>query len=196
MVHAPLVATAALIPLFGFPLLYLPAHIVWLELIIHPTALLVFQQLPSSDDLEVVDRRSKLRFFDWKEWAVIGLVGALITFLIMLGYEFSLGADQDVVHARSMAMVALIIGSATVTAALSGLHSRGAVIAVAATIGSAVIVVQLLPLAELLHMSPLHLGDWLIAALGGLFAGSFAGLIPFMQREQRRCPIVSGGARR
>ena len=195
MIHAPLVATAALVPLSGFPLLYLPVHIVWLELIIHPTALLVFQQLPSSDDLEVVDRRSKLRFFDWKEWAVIGLVGGLVTFLIMLGYYYSLGADQNVVHARSMAMVALVIGSATVTSALSGLRSRSAVIAVAATIGSAVIVVQLLPLAELLHMSPLHLTDWLISALGGLFAGSFAVLIPFMQRGQRRRPIVSGGTR-
>ena len=126
---------------------------------------------------------------------MIGLVGGLVTFLIMLGYDYSLGTDQNVVHARSMAMVALIIGSATVTSALSGLRSRSAVIAVAATIGSAVIVVQLLPLAELLHMSPLHLTDWLISALGGLFAGSFAVLIPFMQRGQRRRPIVSGGTR-
>ena len=36
MVHIPLVITAALIPFAGFPLLYLPAHIVWLELIITP----------------------------------------------------------------------------------------------------------------------------------------------------------------
>jgi len=183
MIHAPLVATAALIPLSGFPLLYLPVHIVWLELIIHPTALLVFQQLPSSDDLEVVKRRSKIRFFDTKEWAVIGLVGALITFLIMLGYHYSLGIEQDVGHARSMAMVALVIASATVTAALSGLRSRSAFIIVILTVGSAVILVQLLPFADLLHMSPLHLVDWFIAALGGLFAGSFAALIPLFQRK-------------
>ena len=46
MIHLPLVVTAALIPLAGYPLLYLPIHIVWLELIIHPTALLVFQDCP------------------------------------------------------------------------------------------------------------------------------------------------------
>ena len=46
VVHIPLVVTAALIPLLGYPLLYLPIHVVWLELVIHPTALLVFQQLP------------------------------------------------------------------------------------------------------------------------------------------------------
>lgn len=177
MVHLPLVATAALIPLFGFPLLYLPAHIVWLELIIHPTALLVFQQLPSSDELDLVKRQSKLRFFDRREWAVIGLVGGLITLMVMLGYYYSLGPDNDVEHARSMAMVALIIASAVVTAGLSGLRSRSAVIAVVATVGTAVVVVQLSPIAELLHLRSLHFIDWTYAVLGGLFAGAFAVLI-------------------
>jgi len=31
MIHLPLVLTAALIPLAGFPLLYLPIHVVWLQ---------------------------------------------------------------------------------------------------------------------------------------------------------------------
>jgi Ca2+-transporting ATPase len=186
MIHGPLVATAALVPLFGYPLLYLPAHIVWLELIIHPTALLVFQQLPPSDDLELTSRQSTLRFFNWREWATLGLVGALLSALVMLGYDYSLGSDRDVPHARSMAMVALIIGGATVTAALSKLRSRGAIIASAAAIGSAIVIVQIPPLAGLMHMTPLHLTDWAIAALGGLVAGSFALLIPLMQRRVQR----------
>ena len=49
MIHMPLVVTAAIIPLAGYPLLYLPVHIVWLELIIHPSALLVFQELPPGE---------------------------------------------------------------------------------------------------------------------------------------------------
>jgi len=56
MMHMPLVAIAALVPFAGFPLLYLPMHVVWLELIIHPTALLVFQELPTSDKLDPVQR--------------------------------------------------------------------------------------------------------------------------------------------
>src|SRR5947199_315316 len=44
MIHIPLVITAAFVPFAGYPLLYLPIHIVWLELLIHPTALLVFQE--------------------------------------------------------------------------------------------------------------------------------------------------------
>jgi len=181
MIHAPLVATAALIPLFGFPLLYLPAHIVWLELIIHPTALLVFQHMVDTDDLAIVKRRSRLRFFDWKEWAVIALVGGLTTILIILGYNYSLGADLDVMHARSMAMVALIIANITLTCCLSGLRSLTALVIVSGTVFSMIFIVQFAPVASLLHMSPLHIKDWLFAALGGVFAGSFGILIPLMQ---------------
>jgi Ca2+-transporting ATPase len=178
MVHMPLVATAALIPFAGFPLLYLPMHVVWLELIIHPTALLVFQELPPSGDLDPVERNRKLRFFDWREWMLIGLIGTLVIVLIVVGYERNLGGNNDVEHARSMALVALIVASATMTAGLTRLRSRASVIAVVATIGSALILVQVPTFARLLHLSPLHADDWLIAGLGGLVVGSLAAFLP------------------
>lgn len=180
MVHMPLVATAAVVPLAGFPLLYLPIHVVWLELIIHPTALLVFQELPPSGQLKPVERNRKLRFFDWREWVLIALIGTLVIALIVLGYGRSLGSDGNVEHARAMALVALVIASATMTAGLSQLRSRVAVIAVAATLGSALALVQIPALARLLHVSPLHADDWLIAACGGLIVGSLSAFLPYL----------------
>ena len=47
MLHFPFVASALVVPLLGYPLLYLPVHIVWIEMILHPTALLVFQEMPA-----------------------------------------------------------------------------------------------------------------------------------------------------
>ena len=131
MVHMPLIVTAAFVPFAGFPLLYLPIHIVWLELIIHPVALLVFQELPSSEELETVRRNPKVQFFDWLEWSLMAIVGALVTIVIVVGYARSLGIDNNVEHARTMALVALIVASATITAGLSRLRSRNAIIAVA-----------------------------------------------------------------
>ena len=180
MVHMPLVVTAAFIPLAGFPLLYLPVHIVWLELIIHPTALLVFQQLPSSYELRTVPRPMQLRFFSWKEWSIIGMVGAIITLVIVLGYARSLGVGQDVEHARTMALVALIVASATVTAGLSRLRTRTALALVAVVIGSALVLAQVPALADLLHLSPLHRDDLILAAAGGLIPGSLAAAIPYL----------------
>ena len=103
IMHMPLVAAAALVPFAGFPLLYLPMHVVWLELIIHPTALLVFQELPAaSDRLEPVDRNRKLRFFDWREWTLIASHRLTChRARSFVGYVRSLGGNHDVEHARS-----------------------------------------------------------------------------------------------
>lgn len=177
MVHLPLVVTAALIPFAGFPLLYLPVHIVWLELLIHPTALLVFQELPGSEALDRVRRDARVRFFEPREWVLIGTVGVLVTLVVALGYTRSLGGDTDVEHARTMALVALIVASATITAGLSWLRSKAAMTVVAGTVASAFILVQPPFLAQLLHLSPLHLDDWLLAAGGEVLAGALASLL-------------------
>jgi Ca2+-transporting ATPase len=182
LVHLPLVATAALIPFAGFPLLYLPIHVVWLELIIHPTALLVFQDLPPSGQIEPVVRSARLRFFDWREWSLILLTGLLVSALIVMGYIRSLGGNHDVEHARSMALVALIVASAAMTAGLTRIRSKASIIAIVATAGSAVLLVQVPLFASFLHLSPLHFDDWLIAALGGGVVGALAGLLPGLSR--------------
>jgi Ca2+-transporting ATPase len=44
--HVPIVALAIVAPLAGMPLVLLPIHFVWLELIVHPISALVFQAEP------------------------------------------------------------------------------------------------------------------------------------------------------
>lgn len=164
MLHAPLVATAALIPLLGYPLLYLPIHIVWIELIMHPTAMLVFQNFPSRDVLGPAGKRRRLRFFSPPEWFRIVLVGTMATMVILGGYIFNLGADLNVPHARSMAIMVLVIASGAITAALTRLRTRPAVLASLLPVVSGLVGTQLQPVSALLHLSPLHLADWIIAA--------------------------------
>lgn len=167
MIHLPLVLSAALVPLAGYPLLYLPIHIVWLELIIHPTALLVFQELRGDRRLARRRTGSKLRFYSTGEWATIGAVGALITILLVLGYDRSLGIGRDVEHARAMAIAALSVASGAITAVLSRLRTATAWIVVLATLGLSALLVQIPFLAARLHVAPIHIDDWLVAALGG-----------------------------
>jgi len=159
MIHIPLVITAALIPLTGYPLLYLPIHIVWLELIIHPTALLVFQELPATERLTPRQKTHRTKFFNPGEWGVIGIVGGLLTFVIIYGYEHSLGIGYEVEHARAMALVTLTFASAMLTIALSGLANFISRIIVGATITLTLLLVQYPAMASLLHLTPLHLND-------------------------------------
>lgn len=168
LVHIPLVLTAALIPFAGHPLLYLPIHIVWLELLIHPTALLVFQELPPAGRLARVRRHARLRFFDTRAWWLVGGGGALLTALVAWAYVR--GAATDPEHARGMAIVALVFASAAITAGLSGLRTRAARTATLLTALSALAIAQIPALAKLLHLRPLHADDWLIPLLAAAVA--------------------------
>ncbi len=167
MVHLPLVATAALIPLVGYPLLYLPIHVVWLELVIHPTALLVFQEAPRTADLRALPRRSAARFFDARAWVMIALGSLGVTGILIFGYVRALGDGSAVEHARAMVMVMLLAASATMTAGLSQLRTTTARVIVVATMASAALLIQIAPLARLLHVAPLHADDWLLAIVAG-----------------------------
>lgn len=184
MIHLPLVLTAAIIPLVGYPLLYLPIHIVWLEMIIHPTAMLVFQELPANDYLASRQPERRLRFFDGWQWLSIVLVGLIILCVVTVSYVRSLGAGYEVEHARAMALVVLTVASAGVTAALSRLRSLAAKLIVGLTILTSVMLVQVPGLAALLHLKPLHLDDWAFAAVGGLLAA----VIPALHWSRKRNP--------
>jgi Ca2+-transporting ATPase len=183
IIHIPLVLSAAIIPLAGYPLLYLPIHIVWLELVIHPTALLVFQELPTNDKLAPVKQHAGNRFFGALTWAGVALIGTLITAAVVFGYDYALGNGRDVEHARAMALVALIIAAATVTAGLSRLRSRTAIAVVCASLASLLALVQIPGLAALVELRPLHLDDWALSAAAGMLAGSISCLIPATLRR-------------
>jgi Ca2+-transporting ATPase len=170
MIHIPLVVTAALIPLAGYPLLYLPVHVVWLELIIHPSALLAFQDLPASGRLAPLERAASAAFFSAREWTRIALVGGLLTLLVIAGYGWSLGAGGGVERARAMVLVVLSLASAIATALLSRLRTRAAQATSLGAAAVAAVLVQVPPLAEQLHLTPLHAVDWGIAAGGALAA--------------------------
>jgi Ca2+-transporting ATPase len=176
-IHLPLVATAALVPLAGYPLLYLPVHIVLIELMIHPTALLVFEGASEVPGLAPARRKpARPRFFERKQWLAIAVVGAVVTLLVMASYVRSLGAGYDVEHARAMALVALAAASAGITACLTGLRGAAARLTVAATLTLAVLLVQTPPVARLLHLGPLHADDWMLAIGGGLLAALLTAL--------------------
>lgn len=173
MIHLPLVLTAAIIPLAGYPMLYMPVHIVWLELIIHPTALLVFQEMAVDGKLAYQSHSRQLRFFTKWQWFVITLVGLMVTLVITVAYVRSLGAGYNVDHARAMALVSLTAASVGITAVLSRMHSRTAWCIVMITIGLSLLLVQTPAFSGFLHLVPLHIDDWLLAIAGGLMAAAF-----------------------
>jgi Ca2+-transporting ATPase len=174
LVHIPLIISAALIPFMGFPLLYQPVHIVWLELIIHPTALLAYQRLSNHASAPDRNARAQTQFFTRSEWVMISLTGLLLTAAVVSGYIFNLGVERNIEHARAMALAVLCLGSAFATLTLSQLSTIASSVIVAGTILSTVLMIQTPALADILHLQPLHLRDWLAA----FFASALIAMIP------------------
>jgi Ca2+-transporting ATPase len=166
MMHVPLVLTASLIPLAGQPLLYLPMHVVWLELIMHPTALLVFQEPPGAGEEMPPSTARRTGFFEPREWFAILGVGALLALLLAAGYSRSVTTSLE--HGRAMALALLTLSSASLVAVLAPLRQRGPRVAIGTTFATTVAMVQIPWIATPMHLAPLHAGDWL-----AVFAGAF-----------------------
>lgn len=186
MIHIPFVLSAALIPLMNRPLLYLPIHIVWLELIIHPTTMLVFQEYPGEGRLVPTQRGGVLRFFSGRAWIMIATAGLLLTLGVGAGFELALGDDNRVAHARTLALGILVFTSAGVMASLSGLATTTARVVAALTVVSFVVLAQTPGLSGILHLEPLHASDLLIAAAAGGAAGGLALLVRLALRSGHR----------
>lgn len=170
LVHIPLVLTAALVPLLGYPLLFQPVHIVWLELVIHPSALLAFQALPVPGRLAETRGRPGPGLFSRREALSVTGAGSLLALLVSLGFLHSIDSGDPDEHARSLALAAICVASACVVAGLSRLRTTAARSIVAGTLGSSAVLIQTPVLAGRLHVTPLHLADWAIAGLAGALA--------------------------
>jgi len=172
MIHIPLVIGAAVVPLAGYPLLFLPAHIVWLELIIHPTALLAFQARPDGIEIPRGLPRRRHRLFSRSDWAVIAAVGTLLTVLVVSTYVRSVRESGDVDHGRAVALAVLTLASALVTLTLGRLRTIAGAVVPAATVVVSALLIQLPPAARVLGLAPLHVDDWAVAAVGALVAAA------------------------
>jgi Ca2+-transporting ATPase len=171
MIHIPFVVTATLIPLAGYPLLYLPVHIVWLEVMIHPTAMLAFQA-PVDRALRGRPRTSgRARFFDLQEWMLIVLAGVVTSAMVMAGYLRSLEGVRNVEHGRAMALAVFTATGAATAAALSRLRCRAAWLVCVGTILSSVLLIQTPEMNRLLHLQALHTDDWALVVCAGVIVG-------------------------
>ncbi|WP_106638953.1 cation-translocating P-type ATPase [Allosphingosinicella vermicomposti] len=155
MIHIPLVCSAAVIPFFGYPLLYLPIHIVWLELLIHPASILAFADKSTEEPVPFPGST----FFSARDWAVIISTGTLVTGAVI--YAFLSNLDRlGIEAARSSALVCLTAALGAVTLFLSRRSIVSMAIIALTWLSSSLLSIP--GLADLLHAAPLPLGDWLL----------------------------------
>jgi Ca2+-transporting ATPase len=160
--HLPFVLTAAVVPLLGYELVFLPVHIVWLELIIHPTAVLAFQAAASTQT-----RKATHSFFRKSDVFRIATFGVGLALAIGLVFVSSLRENPEIGFARAKVMVILSVWSACLVIYYTHLKTLTSKLVVLVSLAS-LILIQVNAFAVILRVEPLPLKSWAEAGLTAL----------------------------
>lgn len=163
MVHTPYVISATLVPLLGFPLLYYPIHIVCIELLIHPTCMLVFQNLPTQSSIDSPPmRQRRLTFFSSNDWMWLTIIGIYSSLVVMGAYFMSLKLTGSDEFARANAILAVVLAHVAFTAGLSHMKTRISWVIISFSMILILLLVQIPVVAHYFNMQPPSLWAWCI----------------------------------
>lgn len=111
-IHVPIAGMSLAPVLFGLPLVLLPMHIVFLELIIDPACSIVFEaETEEPDTMKRKPRNPDAALFDLKT-VFISLVQGLSVFIVLLlVYLISLKRGQGAADARTLTFTTLIVAN-------------------------------------------------------------------------------------
>ncbi len=177
--HMPLLVSAFAVPVLGAPLLLLPIHLVWLEVIVHPTSSLVFEADAGSPDLmRRPPRRPDAELVDVRQMTRALLDGGVLAVVSLWLYLHQLAAGQAVPVARAEAIAAMIVGQVGLILlerrpdqflwkAASGSGPLLLAIAVL-TLAGLFVAIQVPAVADVLQLAPLSAQGWFVG--GGLGA--------------------------
>lgn len=169
-VHVPIAAVSLVPILWGWPLVLLPVHIAFLELIIDPTCSLAFAAEPEEPDLmRRPPRAAAARLVDARS-GVVGIAQGIVAFaavLFVLLYARERGDSADGVRTVSFVTLVLVNFGLILANRNLGRHARAAIAGgnrvLAAVLGVAagllVLVLAIAPVRELFRFEPLQLAD-------------------------------------
>lgn len=176
--HAPLLLSALLVPLTGHPLLLLPIQLVWLELIVHPTASLVFEADPPDEDLMERPPRKPGSGLLAKADVLGSVVQGLSLSAGVIGLYLVSLDSMAVGQARAVAFAAMVVGQTFLVmsqrspgrpAWRTPLAGNKAILpVVVATLATLPLLMYLGPLADAMHFSAPDASGWVTAIAVGL----------------------------
>lgn len=111
-VHVPITGLAVLPLLFGGPLMLLPLHVVFLELIIDPASTLVFEREPAAADvMQRPPRPPSRRLLDAR--TLLGSLGQGLAVFVAVAAIYALGLASEVSTPQlaALSFTALVVGN-------------------------------------------------------------------------------------
>lgn len=196
-VHVPIAVLSLLPVLFGWPIALIPAHIVFLELIIDPSCTLIFENEKESNNvMQRPPRRLEEPIFS-KSMVLSSVIrGAFIALTVVLAYKVLLDNGWSGDKARGMTFLILIVSNIFLILVISGKQvladilrrENKAMIAILSITTISLLMVFNIPgLRELFRFEALSLAEAGVGVLVGAF--SILGLWPLellIRRDQAK----------
>lgn len=174
--HVPIFLSALILPLAGLPLLLLPVHIVFLELILHPVISIVFEKEPEEKDvMNRPPRKKGETILNKPELASLAAEGTALFVGVVAAFAWALSYGEE--YARSFALCAMVIGQILLIASklsktrfrLSHLLSnRYLAPTIIAGVGAYAVLMYVPAAASVMGITPLGPSEWALATAIGL----------------------------
>ncbi len=177
--HVPIVGMSLIPVVMGWPLVLLPVHILFLQLIIDPACSVVFEAEPEEADvMRRPPRPSGASLFDLGTVSFGLLQGCGILVIVLAVFAIALYRGQDAEVARALTFTAMVIADlglilsnrsrARSFLATIGRSNRALWWVMAGAIAFLGLVLYVPPLRQLFHFGFLHADDILIAIAAGV----------------------------
>ena len=189
-VHIPIAGLALFPVLFDMPLILLPAHIAFLELIIDPACSTVFEAEPEEKNIMKRPPRNLQERLFGKKSITLSLVqglSMLVGVIIVLLYAINLGKGEA--EARTLTFATLVIANLTLIVAnlswsqsiFKTLHSENRALryVLVGALSGLLLVLYVPFLRSLFRFSVLHIDDLLIVLVVGVLSIAWLRLLRF-----------------
>jgi Ca2+-transporting ATPase len=178
--HTPLVLAALLIPLTGQPLLLLPLTLILLQIVVHPTASLVFEADPGDPAaMHRPPRPPEYGLLDRRELVMPLTRGLALTAAVVGLYLARLAQGAPTTQARSLAIATLLVGQLLLVLVERagpepvwrvGLRGNRVLPAILTLTLAAVVTIFVMPAArDAFDLAPLSPGAWALAVAAAAF---------------------------
>jgi len=194
-VHVPVVGMALLPVLFGWPLVFFPVHVAFLEFIIDPACSIAFEAAPADPDvMRRPPRRPDTPLYTRRDvgFSLLQGIGVLVAGLAVFGGALAGGQAEGA--ARALAFTTLVVGNLALIFAnrsqqqslLASLQRPNRVLGwiTAGTVLALGPVLALPELRELFRFAPVGAVDLLVAVVAGLAGVAVCELFKLLRKPR------------
>ncbi len=180
-VHVPIAGIALLPILFRMPIVLMPAHIAFLELIIDPACSVVFESEPEEANIMQRPPRSlKEPLFDKKSLIISFLQGMSVLIIVFLIFVFFLYQNKGETEARTLTFLTLVFSNLMLIVtnlswsknfiAILQEKNKALLLVLSGTLLFLALIMFVPFLRNLFHFSTLHVDDLLLTVAAGFIS--------------------------